>query len=30
MGWGLGERLDLLFDSGDSDNDLDSEFLENF
>ena len=24
-GWGLGERLDLLFDSGDSGNDLDSD-----
>ena len=22
-GWGLGERLDLLLDTGDSDNDLD-------
>ena len=24
-GWGLGERLDLLCDNGDSDNDLDSD-----
>ena len=24
-GWGLGERLDLLFDNGDSGNDLDSD-----
>ena len=24
-GWRLGERLDSLFDDGDSDNDLDSE-----
>ena len=23
--WGLRERLDLLFDNGDSDNDLDSD-----
>ena len=23
--WGLGERLDLLCDNGDSDNDLDSD-----
>ena len=23
--WGLGERADLLFDNGDSDNDSDSE-----
>ena len=25
MGWGLGERPDLLFDHGDNNNDLDSE-----
>ena len=32
-GWGLGERLKLSFDNGDSDDDLDSEeesFLEMF
>ena len=27
-GWGLRERLDLLFDNGDSDNDLDSDEAE--
>ena len=25
MGWRLGERLDLMFDNGDTDNDMDSE-----
>ena len=25
VGWGMGERLHLFFDTGDSDNDMDSE-----
>ena len=30
VGWGQGERPDLLLDSGDSDDDLDSEALMGF